>query len=37
MLVEGLDEKARKKFDNDLYTPPEYRTVLTRVNQGRVG
>jgi hypothetical protein len=30
--VRNLDAKERDKFDNDLFTPPEFRNVLKRVN-----
>jgi hypothetical protein len=33
VLIEGRDAEDRKKFDNDLFTPPEFRNVLRRVNQ----
>lgn len=33
MLVEGRDEEGREKFDRDLYTPPEFRDALRRLNQ----
>jgi hypothetical protein len=30
--VRNLDEGQRRKFDNDLFTPPEFRNVLKRIN-----
>jgi hypothetical protein len=32
-MVENRDEKGREKFDTDLFTPPEFRHVLRRLNQ----
>jgi hypothetical protein len=33
LLVRNLDEKEREKFDRDLFTPPEFRDALRRLNQ----
>jgi hypothetical protein len=31
--VENLDAEGRAKFDNDLFTPPEFRSLLRRINE----